>query len=113
MKLHEARLLLNRAAHATPSLPNLGSRLAATVHRELIDGRANCKGSRYIINIFDRASPWILPRYVKSYANTELQDMTYTAIAWIVNHTAELHAMSVQVNAAITAMQPFRADIQP
>ena len=99
--LKEAQKAIYEACSETPTLPNHGSRLGAHLHRELIEGKANCKGAPYVVNIFDRSSPWIQPRYQKSYMGKSLRVVTADAVTWIEDRTGELRAMSEKVNAAI------------
>ena len=109
MSKRAAERMLKEASHATPILPNGGSRLWASLSRTLVEGRANAKGSVYVVNIFDRASPWILPRYQKTFTNESLRVVTADAVGWIEDRTNELHWMNNDVHTAIVSIQPYCA----
>lgn len=110
--MREANKALREASFQTPTLPNGSSRLFASVYRQLVDGKRSQKGL-LVINIFDRASPWIQPRYQKTYTGHSLRVVTADAVNWIEDRKAELCAMSDKVNAAILSVKPFKADTTP
>lgn len=104
----EARCLVYEVCHKTPDLPgNRGSRLMGSPSNILFDGKPT---TNYVINIFDRSSPWVMPRYQKSWVG-RLDEIVPQAVAWVEAKLPDLEAMDSQVAHAMIAVEPFRAEV--
>lgn len=109
MSLKEARKILREVSFATPSLPGArGSRIFASVSSERHEGE-----KVYVLHIFDRASPWVMPRYARTIIRDSLRVAVADGVTWIEDRTPELRAMADKVNGAILSVQPFTAETHP
>ena len=109
MSLKDARKVLREVSFATPSLPgSRGSRLFGSVSSEWSEGK-----KVYVLHVFDRASPWIMPRYARTIIRDSLRGAVADGVTWVEDRTPELRAMADKVNRAILSVQPFTADTHP
>lgn len=110
MKPQSIRLLrsqLRALSLQSPELPNHGSRFAVTLHQQLREGK-RCRSAAWVCQVFDRASPWILPRYTKGFVGS-LSEVTERATAYLTASIPASQAVAEKVNAAIVAVRPFNA----
>ena len=109
MSLKDARKILRDVSFSTPSLPeSRGSRIFASVSLDRREGE-----KVYVLHIFDRASPWVMPRYARTIIRDSLRVAVADGVTWIEDRTPELRAMADKVNGAILSVQPFTAETHP
>ncbi len=106
--MRQARKHLREAASLSPVLPrNLGNRWGVHLLRRL--STASEMPGWYEVHVFDRASPWIMPRFQRSICRQSLRVAIADAVTWMEDRAGEISANAENVNSAIITQSPLNS----